>query len=144
MGALKIICLTISIILVGVQLKAQSQQEVLQVQANRFKAMIEIDIAELENILADDLTYTHTTGTSETKAEFLSILKSQVLEYKSIEPRDSEVCFYGGVAVVTGISDMRVVASGKELSFAIRFIEVYSSTDDSWQLVAWQSTRQSE
>ncbi len=117
------------------------EREVLQVQAVRFQAMIDVDIAKLGSILADDLTYTHTTGQTETKAEFLSTLQSQTLRYESIEPKNVQVRIYGSTAVVTGLSEMRVTAQDQELAFAIRFIEVYGRKDGSWQLVAWQSTR---
>jgi len=41
----------------------------------------------------------------------------------------------------TGMSAMRVNAREQQLSFSIRFIEVYQKNDGSWQLVAWQSAR---
>ena len=140
MVVIRVICIVVALV-VSHGVLAQSKKEVLQVQASRFKAMIEVDITGLENILADDLTYTHTTGTTESKAEFLSVLRSHELEYKSIKPRDSDVRLYGSTALVTGISDMLVISDGKQLALAIRFIEVYLKSDNSWQLVAWQSTR---
>ena len=82
--------------------------------------MIDVDIAELGSILADDLTYTHTTCQTEIKAEFLSTLQSQTLRYESIEPKNVQVHMYGSTAVVTGLSEMRVTARDQEFAFAIR------------------------
>ena len=117
------------------------RREVLEVQTARFTAMIEADIAELENVLSDDLTYTHTGGQTETKEDFLSTLRSQTLKYDTIQPKDVQIRLYGDVAVVTGLSDMLVTGVDQVYSFTIRFIEVYRRTDGSWELVAWQSTR---
>ena len=89
---------------------------------------------------APDLTYTHTTGQTETKAQFLATLRSQRLKYESIEPDSVQVRIHSGTAVVTGRSAMQVIAGDRELSFEIRFIEVYQWNDGSWQLLAWQST----
>jgi len=118
-----------------------AEKEVLLVQARRFRAMNENDVSALESILSDDLTYTHTTGTTETKAEFLSSLQAQGIAYHSIEPTDVKVRISGNTAVVTGISAMKVSAGEQHFEFSIRFIEVYENNEESWRLVAWQSTR---
>jgi len=103
--------------------------------------MINSNIEELDKILSDDLTYTHTSGWQETKAEFLSSLKAQKVNYQSIKPREIEVRVYQNTIVVTGISDMQVISQNQQFSFSIKFIEVYHKKKESWQLVAWQSLR---
>ena len=125
----------------GRQDLASLERAVLQVQARRFAAMIAVDTVALNNILAPELTYTHTSGQTETKAQFLATLRSQDLIYKSIEPDSVQVRIHRWTAVVTGRSAMQVTAGDRELSLAIRFIEVYQWDDERWQLLAWQSTR---
>lgn len=122
---------------------AIAEREVLEVQARRFQAMTEADADELDTILADDLTYTHTTGNTQTKSAFLSALASGLV-YESIEPSEVQVRIYGSVAVVTGNSAMRVSAGEQQFALSIRFVEVYRQQADTWQLVAWQSTRMPE
>ncbi len=117
------------------------ERQVLEVQAGRFQAMIDVDIEELDVVLSDDLTYTHTSGQIETKGEFLTSLRSQEITYESIKPKEINIRIYGASAVVTGISAMRISLGEQRLSFSIRFIEVYQKNDANWQLVAWQSTR---
>ncbi len=142
---------TAAVVLVGVAVCACQQPPqaeppadvtaVLRVQARRFAAMIAVDTVELGSILAPDLTYTHTMGETETKAQFLATLRSRWLKYESIEPDSVQVRIHRGTAVVTGRSAMQVIAGDRELSFEIRFIEVYQWNDGRWQLLAWQSTR---
>jgi len=47
------------------------EQSALDFQSSRFKAMVDADIDTLEVFLADELTYSHTTGWAETKSDFL-------------------------------------------------------------------------
>ena len=120
---------------------ATVEHEVLETQAHRFQAMIDVDFETLENILSGDLTYTHTSGWMENKGEFLSSLRSQLIKYKSIQPTDIVIHIYDNTAVVTGISAMRIIYSENPLAFSIRFIEVYHKNQGNWQLVAWQASR---
>jgi len=120
---------------------ATIESEVLETQARRFQAMIDVDLEALENILSGDLTYTHTSGWMETKGEFLSSLSSQLIKYKSIRPTDIVIRIYDNTAVVTGISAMRIIYKENLLAFSIRFIEVYQKNQGNWQLVAWQASR---
>ncbi len=120
---------------------ATVEREVLETQARRFQAMVDVDFETLENILSGDLTYTHTSGWMENKGEFLSSLRSQLIKYKSIQPTDIVIHIYDNTAVVTGISAMRIIYSENPLAFSIRFIEVYHKNQGNWQLVAWQASR---
>lgn len=121
-----------------------AKQSVLGFQSARLKAMIDADIDALERYLADDLTYSHSTGRTETKSEFLSTIESITIDYISVTPRDVEVRIYGDVAVITGLSRMQGAVGDRPVSFTIRFLDVSKRVGDSWQLVAWQSVRLSE
>ena len=116
------------------------EQDVLRIQADRFRAMTESDIDALESILADDLVYTHTTGRSETKAEFLESIQGTV-SYRSVEPRETQVRFFGDTAVTNGAAAMHVSAGERQIIMEILFTEVYQKNAGKWQLVSWQSTR---
>ena len=118
-----------------------ARQSALDFQSARLKAMIDADIDALEKYLADDLTYSHTTGWTETKSEFLSTVESKTIDYMSVTPRDVEVRIYGDVAVMTGLSGMQGAIGDRPVSFTIRFLDVSKRVGDSWQLVAWQSVR---
>ena len=89
----------------------QVEQEIWQLETRRFEAVVRGDVAALEGILSDDLTYTHATGVFETKAEFLGKMKSGQLKYESFGPEDFRVRVYG-----TGvIGSSRVPGSARPL-----------------------------
>jgi ketosteroid isomerase-like protein len=109
-------------------------------QVRRFEAMTRRDLAALDGMLADELTYVHSSGELETKAGLLATLRSERLAYDSIAPSDVVARVFGGTAVVTGRSRMQVRAAGQVRRFTIRYTDVYVRRDGRWQTVAWQST----
>ncbi len=114
---------------------------VLAAEDRRFAAMIHADTAALRTLLADDLAYTHTTGSKQDKTAFLRSLGSGELRYTSIEPTERAVSLMGGAgAVVVGRSNMKVEAGGQLRVFSIRYLAVYRREANRWQLLAWQST----
>lgn len=127
--------------MVGVADAGDLEQEVLAYQDARFRAMIEEDVDELGKILADDLHYSHTKGSVESKAQFLSTIETKRIDYIAAKRRDVEVRLFGNTAVITGLSDMTLIWRGKQHEFTIRFLEVAHKVDANWQLVAWQSVR---
>jgi ketosteroid isomerase-like protein len=119
----------------------QAEQEIRQRETRRFEAVVRGDIAALDDILSDDLSYTHATGVHETKAEFIAKLKSGQLKYESLTPEDMLVRVYGTTGVVTGVARVKVQVKGEPLSFQLRFTDVYVKKGDRWQMVAWHATR---
>lgn len=131
----------LSVLLVAVTSAGEPEDEVLASQGARFQAMIDEDIDALSQLLADGLHYSHTRGSVESKAQFLSTIESKRIDYLAATPRDIEVRLLGDTAVVTGLSDMKLIYRGEQLDFTIRFLEVSHKFDAEWQLVAWQSVR---
>jgi ketosteroid isomerase-like protein len=103
--------------------------------------MAHADTEKLAHFLGPDLTYTHTDGVQNTKAEFLHKVGSGTLRYRSIAPEAREVRVFGSNAVVTGRSAMRVEADGQVHEFRIQYLAVYRRGARDWELMAWQSTR---
>ncbi len=115
-----------------------TKQEILKQQSARFNAMIEADVEKLEDLLADDLTYGHTKGNTETKTGFIETVKSERIDYLSFIPREVDVRIYEKTAVLTGFIDVKVIYKQEELVFTTRFLEVQRKVDGNWLLAAWQ------
>ncbi|MCL4708436.1 DUF4440 domain-containing protein [bacterium] len=103
--------------------------------------MIHADSSTLARVLADDLTYTHTNGRVDTKAQLIASLISGRLTYEAIDYEQSQLRNYGAAAVNTGLVTMQVKAGEKRLRFQARFTSVYVKQGEHWQMAAWQSTR---
>ena len=115
--------------------------ELIALENRRFEAMTKQDAQALDEILADDLIYTHSSARVETKTEFISSLTSGRTRYKSVEPDDVKVRQYGDTAVITGHAWIHVNSNGRDNKFQVRFTDVYAKRDDVWRMVAWQSTK---
>src|SRR5215210_9278631 len=117
------------------------QQQLLQVENERIRGLVHNDFAALDQILSDDLIYTHSTGVAETKADYLGQLKSGQLKYQSMEHEGVVVRVYGDTAILTGRTKVRSVSRGQEFNNDLRFIIVYVKQRGRWRMVSWQSTR---
>ncbi len=111
--------------------------EIIALENRRVEAMTKGDVKALEEILADDLIYTHSTARIDTKASFIEAISSGRSNYKSVERKDVEVRQFGDTAVVTGHAMFHV----GDNKFGARFIDVYAKRNGAWQMVAWQSTK---
>lgn len=118
-----------------------AESEVRLAERERFEAMLKQDVALLGTLLDDDLTYVHSGGDLQNKAQFVELIRSKGLVYESIEPSDVQVRLHDGSAVVTGRSRMRVRNAAGMSSFGIRFTEVYVRRNGRWLLTAWESTK---
>jgi hypothetical protein len=103
--------------------------------------MVRGDLTALDTLLGPELSYIHSDGVLESKAQFLATLRTGRLRYQAIEPGDLKTRLYGDVGVVTGRSRMGVIAGSELLQFSVRFTAIYRHTAKSWVLVAWQATR---
>jgi len=123
-----------------------AEQEVLQVEQARVRALLAADAAALELLLADDLLFVHVSGWAQTKQEYVESIRRGALKYEAIEHRNVRVRIYGEAAVLTGRSALKVRSErrqGQLLDVDNLFTAVYTKTGGRWQLAVWQSTRSS-
>ena len=107
----------------------------------RMRAMVAGDLDVLGRILADDMTYVHTSAAVDTKESIMTSIGNGNLDYHKMAARNVLVRSCGDAAVVTGEADVEVTSGGNDLTFSLRFTDVYVNGDAGWQMVAWQSTR---
>ena len=112
---------------------------VRQVEDRRIKAMIDDDLATLEAILADDLTYGHSSGVVDTKAAYLEALRTGKTKYLTFDRAPSVVRVYGNTAIITGTATLSL--RGQTAPFSLRYTLAYVMREGQWRMVAWQSTR---
>jgi hypothetical protein len=116
-----------------------TEQAVRQVEDRRIKAMIDDDFATLDAILADDLTYGHSSGLADTKAAYLEALRSGKTKYLTFDRAPSVVRIYGNTAIITGTATLSL--RGQAAPFTLRYTLAYVMREGQWRMVAWQSTR---
>jgi hypothetical protein len=109
-------------------------------EAARYQAMIAGDTAALSRLLSDRLTYTHSTGLTESKAEYLASLAKGVGRYRDIQVADQEIREAGGAALVTGRLRIDVLIDGQPKLVQSRFLDIWVQEGGDWRMIALQST----
>ena len=121
--------------------RADVQQELLAADAARTHAMLAADVGTLERLLADDLSYGHTSGQIQSKKELIDEIGSGERKYRSVSGEQATARSYGCAGVVTGTAALDVEYRGKAASFTLRYTATYARDHDGWRLVAYQSVR---
>jgi ketosteroid isomerase-like protein len=119
-------------------------EEVMAAEQSRVAALDRSDVPALERIMADDLTYVHASGQTDTKSSFLAAIRSGQLHYISWEPKGLHVRVLGDLALIDGqyavhVTDSRVQRDPFNVNIFI--LTVYAHRGGRWQQIAWQSTR---
>ena len=112
-------------------------QTILDLESERLTAMVDNDVDTLERILADDLSYVHTSAALDTKESFVSGIGSGRLNYESITPTTKTVRTYGDSAIVRGGGHVHVNGN----HFSLEYTVVYVNNDGEWQMTSWHATR---
>ncbi len=120
---------------------ADNGQMIIDLDRERMEAMAKKDIARLNELLSDDLVYTHSSARLDTKQSLIGAMESEATVYTSVKPSDVVAQDLGTAVVLTGAARISVTSNGNPINFGVRFTDVYVNQGGQWQVVAWQSTR---
>jgi len=115
--------------------------KVIDLDRQRMTAMAEKNIAALNDLIADDLIYTHSSARLDTKASLIGNMQSGSTVYTEVTPSNVVAQDCGDAVVLTGQARIGVMSGGKPNAFTVRFTDVYANRGGKWQMVTWQSTR---
>lgn len=117
------------------------EQAVLKLEAEWVDALVKADGAALEKLYSDNLTYTHSSGSTDTKAEYITNLKAGKTKYESLMREDVKVRVFGNTALHTSKTHIKLISNGQPSSFAVKMLHVWVKEGSSWRMVAHQTTR---
>ena len=103
-------------------------------------ALLHQDVAVLDALLADDMTFHGPSGGVTTKAKYLESLRSGRLAYDSIIAEEPLIRMHGATAIVTGRADILLQSEGRPKTEGLYYTAVYGWTAPHWRMLAWQST----
>jgi ketosteroid isomerase-like protein len=118
-----------------------AEKDVLAAMDAFKKATIARDGATLSRLLADDLTYTHSAGQEQTKAQYIDSIVSGKSVVEALEFTGTSVRAYGNIALVKGRVDL---SHSKTNVVHMNILHVWRHTPNGWQMIARQATRLSE
>ena len=117
------------------------QTEVMMKMLALKNALIAKDTIALDDLLASDVNYGHTSGLIQTKAQLISSVVSREQDYKSITPSEMKIRIYDNTGVVTMKSAVSMIFQGKPLDMNM-YITLVWIKKNKWQLVTRQSVKQ--
>jgi ketosteroid isomerase-like protein len=120
---------------------AGNGDNIIELDKKRMTAMAQKDIATLNELVADDLVYTHSSARLDTKQSLIGNMESGSTVYTSVVPSNVKAQDLGDTVVLTGECRISVNSGGRSNSFGVRFTDVYANRGGRWQMVTWQSTR---
>lgn len=123
------------------QAPARDEATILAAQDARFAAMVKGDASYLETALDPSLTYHHSSGSAQTRAEFMGSIRAGALKYKALDVIERKVRRVGSIAIITGIFRLQATNNGETIDSKARFTDVYENRDGRWVQLAWQNTR---
>jgi ketosteroid isomerase-like protein len=120
---------------------AKVAQWVRELDRQRFEAQIKKDTARLNQLLADDLIYTHSSAVVETKPEFVANVANGKWDYRQANLSNVQVRVMGQTAIITGRGDLVMANNGQPQNVNLLFTNVYVKRKGQWRMVSWHSCR---
>jgi hypothetical protein len=122
---------------------AQSGDEagVNQAAEELTQAMLKADKAKLEELLSDKLSYGHSGGVIENKAQFIDVVAGKKTIYKAITVTEPSTSVVGDNAIVRHKLVVEFETDGKPGTSRIGALQVWHKEGGRWKLLARQAFR---
>jgi hypothetical protein len=123
---------------------SQDPQKDVQAAVDSFvKGIVDADGALLESISADKLTFGHSSGKVQNKAEFIEEIVSKIPnDYTSVNLSDQTITISGDAAVVRHIYSADYTSNDTiQGSVRIGNVLIWQNQDGKWMLLARQAFR---
>jgi hypothetical protein len=105
------------------------------------QAMLDPDRAKLEPLCADALSYGHSAGRIENKAEFIANLLAKTAAFRTINLTAQTIAVSGNEAIVRHTFDGETESQGKVTPVHIGVLQVWQRQSGNWRLLARQAFR---
>ena len=115
-------------------------EEVIAAERRWVQAHRDLDLDALENLLEDDYVQIRPDGSVIGKREALESYRSGKRRWDHAESDQYHVIMLGNSAVLVGRWIGRGENEGEPFDYTARFMAIYSKRDETWRLVADQST----
>ncbi|MGY1631315.1 nuclear transport factor 2 family protein [Geodermatophilus sp. SYSU D01186] len=115
---------------------------VLAAEDRRYRAMVDGDLDALEELLAPEASYAHSSGVRDTKEEYLAKLRSRYYVYRRAEHPVERVEVSGDAAIVVGRMTADVDVDGVPKTIDALALAVWTRAGDGdWRMLAYAPTR---
>jgi hypothetical protein len=126
-----------------VHAQSEDSKRLIALEKRRFDAMIHRDTTLLSGLLADSLTYIHSSGVIDNKISFLKDIGSGRITYLFILPEKVTATIDGNYAWIFGRANVRfkLASMTGNIDQYISFVEVYRLKRYQWQMILCHNAR---
>src|SRR3954452_18362654 len=115
--------------------------DVLTAENRRYQAMLDADLGKLDELCADELSYTHSSGVRDTKAEYFEKIRTGYYVYHRIDHPVQRVEVAGDTAIVVGRMTADIHSGGVRKTIDNLALSVWTRSAGQWRLLAYAPTR---
>lgn len=136
----KILYLFALLVILNITAKAQTADEkaVADAGIQLNQGLINRDIKSLEDLVAPELSYGHSSGAVETKATFLEAVAKGPVKYLAINVTNQTIQVTGDNAVTRHTQDLDLVNNGTPTKLKIGNLLVWHKYNGKWKLIVKQ------
>ena len=135
---------TIVILLLFTSLIAAAQTDEIKLTATLkefHKALVDNNTVSVNQQTDKALSYGHSNGWIETKADMIKNLETGYMNYNSIKEDSIQIMMNGTMANVRFVADINATLNGNTNSFRLKVLEVWVKKGRRWLLFARQAVR---
>lgn len=140
---IKLITLFLFIANISFAQNESGKMEIMMKMLTLKTALVAKDSVALSKVLADDVTYGHTNGMIQTKAELIRSVVSKEQDYKSIDPSDMKIRLFDNTAIVNMNAKIVLTYKNEPMELKIKITLVWIKKNNEWLLEARQAVKES-
>jgi ketosteroid isomerase-like protein len=135
-----IVVLISGLTLATAQPNTTAAKEVQAAEDALSQALMKKDAAALQKLLHEDLTYSHSSGLNQTKADVVKATTAKT-NIEAIDFSDTTIRVYGNTALLKAHVELRNSTDGKATVNHLNILFVWVKGAGGWQLVARQASQ---
>ena len=106
----------------------------------RRQAMLDSNTQKLGTLMDSNMTYTHSSGMTDSKQAYLQLLSTGTVKYETIALDDLNIQLIGQVGLITGTMKASLIRAGARKQIATAYLAVWECVGGDWLLHAVQAT----
>jgi hypothetical protein len=131
-----------SLICIATSAQSKKEKEIIEAENIRYAAMISLDTAVLQKVIAEDVEYIHSNGLLDTKKSFIESVYTKNLVHRKIDIKSQKVRFPDKkVAIVTGTCTYDIIYKAQEMKLDFFYTNMYVKRKGEWILINRQTSK---
>jgi Domain of unknown function (DUF4440) len=117
-----------------------AEQELINLSKEKWQWMSERKVDSLDALLHEEAVFVH-MGATMSKTQELEVIRSGVIQYKTVEIQEASVRFIDKTAILLNKIRLVAVVGGNEVTNPFVVTEVYVKQNGAWKLASLSFTR---